>query len=396
MESKSHLSILVGLAMSGLVMTSCVDQAYDFEEVDMTLGTQADLVLPTSSTGTIRLASFLDIKEDGKGFIDSIKIGDNMVFYAKASGMERLKLPKVSNGNVSLGSPYLTSPIRFNNLPDFMKGEDVILDLQNPILIIDSEDIPAGEVEAEIDIKSYTGAVEQKSCKVSGLLDGQQYTVCQTADPGIPSGILQAGTYLFKQPQSGNLNDIIRKIPESIRIGVTSIHANQFATPVYNQDFSISYQLYAPIRIGADLHLCYQTTEGNWAKEYDEDIRKMDAQEFYIKGELHNTMPMDAIIDIIPIDTEGKAIPSLTTWNMQVNANAKSDVAYTLRSTDQQKTLGAYITGENKTPILNGVKIVCTLKTSPQHVGEYLKTNAAVRINKMQVGVRGNFSYNAN
>lgn len=45
--------------------TSCIDEKYDLDNVDMTIGTSGNLTLPTSSTGEIVLKNLMDLKEDG-------------------------------------------------------------------------------------------------------------------------------------------------------------------------------------------------------------------------------------------------------------------------------------------------------------------------------------------
>lgn len=44
---------------------SCINDKYDLDNVDMTIGTTGDLTLPTSSTGSILLKNLLDLEDDG-------------------------------------------------------------------------------------------------------------------------------------------------------------------------------------------------------------------------------------------------------------------------------------------------------------------------------------------
>lgn len=52
-------------AMVSGMFVSCVDDKYDLDDVDLTLGTSSDLTLPTSSTGEIVLKNILDLEQDG-------------------------------------------------------------------------------------------------------------------------------------------------------------------------------------------------------------------------------------------------------------------------------------------------------------------------------------------
>lgn len=53
------------LVLSSCLFVSCVDEKYDLNDVDMTLGTSSDLTLPTSSTGEIILKNIVDLENDG-------------------------------------------------------------------------------------------------------------------------------------------------------------------------------------------------------------------------------------------------------------------------------------------------------------------------------------------
>ena len=53
------------IVFTACFLTSCIDEKYDLDNVDMTIGTSGNLTLPTSSTGEIVLKNLMDLKEDG-------------------------------------------------------------------------------------------------------------------------------------------------------------------------------------------------------------------------------------------------------------------------------------------------------------------------------------------
>ena len=61
----SHYFRLLGLCLlCGGMQTSCVDNDYDLDETDYTLGVETNITLPTCSTGEIFLRNFMDLEED--------------------------------------------------------------------------------------------------------------------------------------------------------------------------------------------------------------------------------------------------------------------------------------------------------------------------------------------
>lgn len=67
MKQRNRTNYLFALGVLGLTFGfySCVDNRYDLDDIDMTLGVNTDLQLPTSSVGDILLKNIMDLKEDG-------------------------------------------------------------------------------------------------------------------------------------------------------------------------------------------------------------------------------------------------------------------------------------------------------------------------------------------
>lgn len=62
----NHYYFKLGLvALTACSFVACMDDRYDLDDVDMTIGTSGDLTLPQSSIGDILLSSILDVTDDG-------------------------------------------------------------------------------------------------------------------------------------------------------------------------------------------------------------------------------------------------------------------------------------------------------------------------------------------
>lgn len=96
----NHFSRLGLFALSVCMFVSCVDEKYDLDDVDLTIGTTGDLTLPTSSTGEIALKNIMDLQEDG---VVQIINGE---YYIVEDG--KADVPKINIDNISIPSPSLS------------------------------------------------------------------------------------------------------------------------------------------------------------------------------------------------------------------------------------------------------------------------------------------------
>lgn len=91
------------LVVVGALTTSCVDNSYDFGDIDLTLGSDVNLTLPTCSTGDIELRNFLNHEDDGVvSLVWDEQRGDS-VFCIKQSG--EAKIDPVHIGEIRITRP---------------------------------------------------------------------------------------------------------------------------------------------------------------------------------------------------------------------------------------------------------------------------------------------------
>lgn len=88
------------VALTACSLVSCMDDKYDLDNVDLTVGTSGDLTLPQSSTGDILLSSFLDITDDGV-----IQLVDGEYFLVKNGDAD---VPRVDVNPISISRPVLS------------------------------------------------------------------------------------------------------------------------------------------------------------------------------------------------------------------------------------------------------------------------------------------------
>jgi len=401
-----------------LLTASCVDKSYDLDDIDLTLSTNADLALPLINTSEIKLANFvLPNDNDPNGFIHRTTIPgqDGKVFYAHVSTDENnptfIDIPVLMEGdlyNDETHSDYSlpNSPnISIPEMPDFLKGDDIHLDLKNPIIFADVEggdNIPAGcMISADVTISTPEG----KSCVIKGIASRkgkQSQYIAEETSGSIPNEILEKryGTPLYLRPTSGSVSALFaEKIPSVLNVQINKLNVvGVGATPVVGPfRIKVSLALYAPLCIGStNFCLSYTATATGWSEEFDEDIRKMDVESLSIKADLTNNLPLSAEVNVIPIDLAGNEIPELDVLQADVPAGNTTAIAYTLKANKPGTTLHDYINGSNGVPQFDGVKVVSKLKANAGSVGKYITDKASVRFTNLELRAKGKFTYDAN
>lgn len=391
--------LVTGIVLTALLSTSCVNEDYDLDDIDMNIGINTDLELPLINSGEVTLANFIGDND----FLKTVTIDGQEVFYATASGSFRSEFPVLVNGTLDINTD--ATDIVIEDLPDFLKSDDVKLDLANPVIIANIEGDDGIDDNVAITGSIELSTNEGKQCIINGLNAKKGYSSQYVAakEENIPGNVLDNdfGIPTWLEPASGAVNDIFKDgIPEEINIKVNSLSATGVPTLIYQSNpyyINVDMKLYAPLCIGSkDFQMVYEATENGWQKDFDEDIRKMDVDEITLSATLINNLPLQTIVEIQPVDKNMDVVKGLSTLKVEGKENGSTAFSYALRSNTKGKTLNDFINGTNEAQALDGVKIVAKLKATDASVGQYITTNASAKITNIKTSIKGQFVYDAN
>lgn len=150
-----------------LGMVSCVDNSYDLDEVDMTVGSDIDLQLPSSSTGMIQLRNIMDLQEDGVVKLVKNPNGEDSIYVVSEKGtadIEPLTIEQISFNSPSISAFDATIPLRqyISGVKRKLKGSTTVLGTDIEYDIEDyafNYDIKGGQasqrLNGEADVKSH-------------------------------------------------------------------------------------------------------------------------------------------------------------------------------------------------------------------------------------------------
>lgn len=404
----NHFFGLGIVALFSCMFASCMDDKYDLDNVDMTIGTKVDLWLPESSTSEVRLASFMDLEDIG--FIDTVFNEEfkDTIFYARTSGYFELFIQGVLDGEIEFRSD--NPPILIAELPDFLKEEGVCLDLDNPVIIADVDPYtpPKGTLEVDFGLKSWKNDEKLDSCDVEGLevTSSKASWYVARKEEFLPERLLnpEFGEPSFLPLGEGQcFSDLLINIPDRIETHVNKLKATGFGND-YAQlkpcAAKVNLQIYAPLSVGPNFKMKYKTDVDGWADEFGDDLEDLvvsKSSKIVVEALVDNDVPLDAEIEVVAIDKNGNDIVHLPKLTQKVTAKTKDNLRYTLETAKNSKyTILDFISGTNNAPVLDGIRVVCSLSANDEHLGEYLRSTTFIKMSNIRIGIMGDITYDAN
>lgn len=211
-------------------------------------------------------------------------------------------------------------PITFDNLPDFIKDEEVSLDLENPTIHLSLWN----EVPTSISLNAVlTGMRENKT--ISTLSIGADYGTSDIAFKGpefgsgeaLKTNIWVSRIPIADVPDSVDENvvipevmDIVRQMPDAI---VIDAYARTDSTKIVTMSLSEEYyavpkyEMIVPLKIGRDMKIVYNKD----FEDLNKVLKHVDLNEIVIQAQAENHLPLDLSMKMEAYDCEGREIMGL-------------------------------------------------------------------------------------
>lgn len=204
--------------------------------------------------------------------------------------------------------------VKVGTLPEFVRGDGVVLDLYNPALMLNVNNRTPLKLDLNADIRSYKGS-DVNSVHIGSATGGapvalnasavNKLYVSRTGDD-VPAGMTSVVV--------PGLSSIISNVPERIGIsGISVKAADEFVTlvPGSRYDVTYDYEVAAPLAFGKDVHIAYSTDFTGWSETFDDDSFSVDVRNADVKFEFVNMIPLGISLSADAIDSDGKVIPGI-------------------------------------------------------------------------------------
>lgn len=201
-------------------------------------------------------------------------------------------------------------------LPDFLSGDGVVLDLYNPVLKLNIDNHTPLKLNLNADIMSYKGA-DHRTAHVGNANGGEAIAltpsgmnrlyVSKTGE-GVPTG--------FASVVVPDFSSLISIVPD--RIGVENIDveaADEFVTLTSGGRYNVVYdfELAAALAFGKDVRIVYSTDFTGWNKTFNpnDESFALEIRDADVKFDFVNMIPMTISLDAAAIDVDGNVIPGI-------------------------------------------------------------------------------------
>jgi hypothetical protein len=212
-------------------------------------------------------------------------------------------------------------PIDINDdLPDFLQGDDVTLNLSNPTLkfVVHGSQIPAplffsGTLISEKSDGTVIANVEvpaQGKVRLAQDLNKTFYFCQKQNSPFDPDGVDPSAEIV----QVSNLKDLIHKIPDYIKVDMANGHIRtdksvmHHVVPGSDHHIDLDYEVLVPFQFDKDMQIVYTDSATDMLK----DMQKYQADSLLVTADVQNIIPLNLTATIEPCDASGKVISDIS------------------------------------------------------------------------------------
>lgn len=195
-------------------------------------------------------------------------------------------------------------------VPDFLDGGNVVVDLDNPqiILGIDNDmDIAAylsGDIVASKD-GATTATIHLSNIHIQKNT-ANRLCICRKKTDALVQTYGAGNVY-----EVSNLSDLVRVIPDHLKITNVEAKADltQDASIVFGHTYTVkpSYEVDAPLAFRKDAMIVYRDTLDGWRDDID-DLRLSDDAYVLVTCDVSSRLPVYLTVDVTPIDVNGQPI----------------------------------------------------------------------------------------
>lgn len=217
---------------------------------------------------------------------------------------------------------------KLEGLPEFMKGENFVIDLANPHLVIKVQTNMGIPVEGTLAIVPMIGGVENTEARIDAVIN---LPYAESADK-TESMVLWFGDdkescpadYTFVQ---ADISKLIRRLPDELKISLiaaTDSDKECLLDPSADYDLDMEYDFVIPMAFGEDLHIELCDTIYVSAPVLAQALEKNPVQ---LAGSITSSLPVQLELNLELLDGQYMPIPMRQEATQKISAGNSDGTA---------------------------------------------------------------------
>lgn len=322
-----------------------------------------------------------DIVVNGTILLPSQKVSTaaNSVNINTSVSCEMLSLERVTG---TVRPKDNKNSIQIGELPDFLKGEDVTIDVTDPRIYL----TVSNNTDADISLNAVLIPIkaEQKGGKVGvkGLsvpANTENYVICihQNRDFKVDGN----------EVIIDNLASLIEKIPDTIELVILDITATGNGVALGEEiQINTDYELNTPLMFGSKTNINYVKTFDGWGSDLEDvEFERIEASMTVI-----NEIPLGINLKAEAIDKDGNVM-----GNVKVDMNVDIDPG-TIENPSTKVISFSITPTEGNIRGLDGINMIINAKASDTTGNTALNENQTMQFKDIKLGLKGGITMDLN
>ena len=315
-------------------------------------------------------------------FTGKISVSGNVNRGDKITGSVESELISLKSVNGTIKPETNNNKIEIGELPDFLNGDDVTIDVTDPRIYLTVSNSTDADITLNATLTPTINGKNGDIVNIDGLTvpaNQTNYKICIHQNRNFQVD----GHEVIVE----NLNSLIEKIPDVIDFEIQQIVASEGGITLGSQiEIQTDYELNTPLMFGSKTNIKYEEVIDGWTT----DLEDAEFETVEVLMTVINEIPLGLNMQAIAIDKNGNKLD---------NVNIESNIDIEAGTTENAKTKEAKlaITAlDGSIKGLDGIKLIITATASESTAGTALNENQTLKFDEIKLRLKGGITMDLN
>ena len=319
-----------------------------------------------------------DIKFEGTIYGSGTPTGNSVIINGEVTA-ENISLEKVRG---AVKPKENKNSIEIGDLPDFLNGDDVIIDVTDPRIYLTVSNTTDADIYIDATLTSNIGGNSVAEAYIYYLevpANQENYKICIHQNRNFPVDGYEVIV--------DNLSSLIEKIPDAINIEIQQIVASGNGVTLGEEiPIKTDYELNTPLMFGSKTNIKYVKTIDGWSG----DLEDAEFELVEASMTIENAIPLGLNLVATAIDKDGKPLP-----NVKVDMNIDVEPG-TIENPTKKDVTFSISTEEGNVKGLDGIEMTVTARAGENTAETALNENQTLKLDDIKLRLKGGVTMDLN